>query len=369
MSTEKKDVLQTVLFHEHERLGAVMTDFSGWQLPVYYTSIIKEHLSTRKAAGVFDISHMGEILVTGGRAREFLQYMMTNDLERLKPGRCFYSAMCNEQGGTVDDCFIYMFDVERFWIIVNAANIQKDFAWLQTHAGEYHIAIHDLSSRLSKIDVQGPLSADLLQRLTAHDLNRVNRFDVFTAPVADRNCTLSRSGYTAEDGFEIYCDNRDAAIIWNALLTEETRAVPVGLGARDTLRIEACYSLYGHELNDTTSPVEAGIGWVVREKESAYIGKDILLTQKKQGTQRILVAFRMIDKGIPRAGYPLFCEGKECGTVSSGCYAPTLGLPVGLGFVPVKLAAADTIVQVKIRERLYNAQVVQKPFYQYKGVM
>jgi len=365
---EKNKLKTTQLALEHEKLSAVMTDFAGWQLPVYYTSIIREHQHTRSAASIFDISHMGEIMVTGSEAEVFLQYIMTNDIVRLKPGTCFYSVMCYEQGGTVDDCFVYMFSPEHYWIVVNAANIQKDLAWLNEHTKQFDVTICDLSSRLSKIDLQGPLSEKILQKLTQYALADVKRFAIFKAEVADTPCTISRSGYTGEDGFEIYCENKDAVRIWNSLLQCDKRVQPAGLGARDTLRIESCYSLYGHELNNDISPVEAGIGWVVREKPNNFLGKNTLLIQKKQGTARSLIAFKMIDKAIPRSGYDIYIQDKLNGLVSSGGYSPTFTTSVGLGFVPSAYAKVNTIIQIKIREKLYNAQLVQKPFYKYKGV-
>ncbi len=364
---KNEQLLKTVLFAEHEKLGAVMTVFAGWSLPVYYTNIIAEHLHTRKAAGIFDISHMSEIQVDGGGARDFLQSVMTNDLDRLRAGACFYSIMCNERGGTVDDCFIYMFSPERFWVIVNAANSKKDLDWLKAHAAGFGVEINDLSSELAKIDLQGPFSGPILQTLTPHPLDREKRFNLFEARIADLPCTLSRSGYTGEDGFEIYTENKNAVSLWNALLDSDPRVKPVGLGARDTLRIEACYSLYGHELTEDISPVEAGIGWVVREKQAPFPGKAELLRQKQQGAARTLIAFKMQDKAIPRSGYGIFAGDRLRGTVSSGCYAPAFGVPLGLGFVSPEFAAPDTPIRINIRNTLHDALVVRRPFYTYKG--
>jgi aminomethyltransferase len=344
-----------------------MTGFAGWSLPVYYTSIIAEHLHTRAAAGIFDISHMGELQVSGKGAHAFLQSVMSNDLDRLQAGRCFYSAMCNERGGTVDDCFIYEFTPENFWVIVNAANIRKDFDWLESHTAGFEVEVDDLSAGLAKIDLQGPLSGTILQNLTPHPLARVKRFDVFKALITDLPCTISRSGYTGEDGFEIYTENNNAAPLWNALLESDRRVKPVGLGARDTLRIEACYSLYGHELTEDISPVEAGIGWVVREKKASFPGKAELLRQKKQGTARTLVAFKMLDRAIPRPDYEIYASERPCGTVSSGCYAPGFKIPLGMGFVPAGSAAPDTTIRIKIRDKFHDAHIVRRPFYIYKG--
>lgn len=365
---EKDKLKTTQLYSEHKKLAAVMTEFSDWQLPVYYTSIIREHEHTRNAASIFDISHMGEIQVSGTGARDFLQFIMTNDLERLKPRTCFYSAMCYEHGGTVDDCFVYMFTPERYWIVVNAANIRKDLEWLNTHTKKFDVRISDLSARLAKIDLQGPLAENILQKLTQTPLSHIKRFAVFETQAAETPCTVSRSGYTGEDGFEIYCRNKDVIGIWNSLLRCDERVKPAGLGARDTLRLESCYSLYGHEVDDTTSPVEAGIGWVVREKPTDFLGKEKLLMQKKQGTDRSLIAFMMKDKAVPRSGYDMYIQGSHRGTVSSGCYSPTLKKCIGLGFVPSVHAEVNTIIQIKIRDKLYDAELVKKPFYTYKGV-
>jgi aminomethyltransferase len=360
--------MRTPLADEHQKLAAVMTDFSGWYLPVYYTTIIQEHLHTRKAASIFDISHMGEIEVKGREAVSFLQYVMTNDLSRLPPYTCFYSAMCYEHGGSVDDCFVYQFSPDRFWVIVNAANIKKDTAWLKKHSGKYDVFIDDLSSEIAKIDLQGPLSQEILQKLTDYPLSSIKRFSIFQAEIAGFSCTISRSGYTGEDGFEIYFSNKDAVPLWQAFLSCDERVKPAGLGARDTLRTEACYSLYGHELSDSISPVEAGIGWVVRDKTEEYLGKEILLKQKREGTPRSLIALQMLDKGIPRSGYEIYLEGKVGGFVSSGCYSPTFSKSIALGFVPSQKAQAHTLLEIKIRDKFYQAQIVQKPFYHYKGV-
>jgi glycine cleavage system T protein len=364
---KNNELKTTHLSTEHQKLSAVMIDFAGWQLPVYYTSIIREHEHTRRDASIFDISHMGEILVTGDNAARFLQYIMTNNLARLKPNTCFYSAMCYEHGGTVDDCFVYMFTPDHYWIVVNAANILKDLAWLEEHAKQFNVSVSDLSPSISKIDLQGPLAEFILQQLTRKNLSPVKRFSVFKSAVADSPCTISRSGYTGEDGFEIYCENKDVVRIWDALLQSDKRVQPAGLGARDTLRIEACYSLYGHELDEDISPVEAGIGWVVREKSSEYIGKNILIRQKKQGTDRKLMAFTMSDRGIARSGYEIYSGDTHVGTVSSGCYSPTLSTSIGLGFITTAHALVNSTIKIKIREKYYQAKLVNKPFYSYKG--
>jgi glycine dehydrogenase subunit 1 len=364
---KNSELKTTHLAAEHQKLSAVMTEFAGWQLPVYYTSIIREHEHTRNAVSIFDISHMGEILVTGNEAGNFLQYIMTNDLKRLKPHTCFYSVMCYEHGGTVDDCFVYMFTPEHYWIVANAANIQKDLAWLNKHAKQFDVTISDLSPHLSKVDLQGPLAEHILQKLTQENLSLVERFSVCKTEVADSPCTVSRSGYTGEDGFEIYCENKNVVRIWNSLLQSDKRVQPAGLGTRDTLRIESCYSLYGHELNEDISPVEAGIGWVVREKSTAYLGKNILVQQKKQGTDRTLTAFIMSEKGIARSGYALYIQDKHIGVVSSGCYSPTFTTSIGLGFVSSVHAEVNTTIRIKIREKFYEAKLVKKPFYYYKG--
>jgi aminomethyltransferase len=372
MEKEKELLLKTPLVLFHEQLGARMVDFAGWFLPVQYTSIIDEHRQTRTKAGLFDVSHMGEFEVRGAQAGVFLQSLLTNDITRLQPQHCHYTLICNGQGGTVDDCIVYQFSREHYWVVVNASNIAKNFAWFKAHSGRFDVQINDLSAVTAKIDIQGPLAALILSPLVESPLMTLQRFTFVETrfrALEPVKVLVSRTGYTGEDGFEIFMPWEAAGEIWNRLLGSAPDLEPVGLGARDTLRIEACLPLYGHELDEATSPVEAGLGWAVREKAEAYPGKEVLLQQKREGTGKQLYAFEMTDRIVPRPGYPLFFKDAQVGMVTSGCFSPIFNKSLGLGYISLKpaLKAGDKI-QISIRDNFYEATIVNKPFYKYKGV-
>ncbi|MHA2392670.1 MAG: glycine cleavage system aminomethyltransferase GcvT [Promethearchaeota archaeon] len=353
---------KTPLYDFHVKLGARIVDFAGWQMPVLYESIIKEHGAVRSYAGVFDISHMGEFLVKGKDAIPFLQYIMINDLELLEVSKGQYSCMCYENGTVVDDVFYYEESEDLLRIIVNASNIDKDFRWLKDHIGRYEVQLQDVSTERCRLAFQGPKSNELLQPLMDIELSEIKRFYFSHCSLDGIPIFLARTGYTGEKGFEISFNRNSAEKIWERLL--ETGASPCGLGARDSLRLEACYSLYGHEISDSITPIEAGLSWLAKPKEGIdYIGKPILMEQKSKGTERVLVGLNLIDRGIIRENYKIFKDGIEIGFVTSGGYSPTLKKTIGLGLVKNRFKEVGTEIEIEIRGKLLKGNVVSTPFY------
>ena len=353
---------RTPLYEIHQNLGARMVNFSGWLMPVQYESIIKEHEAVRSNAGLFDISHMGEFLLSGKDVFPFLQYIMINDLNLLEESKGQYSCMCYENGTVVDDVFYYEESKDLFRIIVNAGNIQKDFQWLKDQIKGKDVKIQNLTSSRSRLAFQGPKSDDLLQPLINIDLSEIKRFYFKHCKLNDVPIFLAKTGYTGERGFELSFEKDYSKILWNELL--KTGASPAGLGARDSLRLEASYSLYGHEISDTITPIEAGLNWLVKPKEGIdYIGKDILMKQKSDGTERTLVGLNLLDKGIIRQNYKIFKNSKEIGYVTSGGYSPTLKKTIGLGLVKTPYKEVGTELEIQIRSKLLKGIIVSTPFY------
>lgn len=362
MSKEVNDIKKTALYEIHLKHGARMVSFAGWKMPVQYESIIKEHEAVRSYAGIFDISHMGEFLLEGKDVIEFLQYIMINDLKLLEPSKGQYSCMCYENGTVVDDLVYYEENPERFRMIVNAANIEKDFQWLTDHLEEFDVKITNLSMKRSRIAFQGPKADENLQSLVDVDLSQINRFYFAHCNIQSNPIFIARTGYTGERGFEISFENKFAEKIWNSLLN--TGAIPAGLGARDSLRLEACYSLYGHEISNSITPVEAGLSWLVKPKEGIdYIGKEVLMKQKSEGTKRTIVGLNLVDKGIIREHYKIFKNGNNIGYVTSGGYSPTLKKTIGLGLVEKQHSEIGTKIEIEIRNKLLGGEIVTTPFY------
>jgi aminomethyltransferase len=362
MNSESTHNKKTPLYMTHLNLGARMVSFAGWMMPVQYESIIKEHETVRSNAGVFDISHMGEFILEGKDVIDFLQYMMINDLNLLEPSKGQYSCMCYENGTVVDDLVYYEETPERFRMIVNASNIEKDLKWLEDHIGNMDVKITNLSEKRTRVAFQGPNADNLLQPLVDVDLSKINRFYFTHCSIEEKPVFIARTGYTGEKGFEISFENEFAETIWNILIA--TGAKPAGLGARDSLRLEACYSLYGHEISDTISPIEAGLFWLVKPKEGIdYIGKKILLKQKSEGTDRVLVGLNLIDKGIIREKYKIFKNSDEIGFVTSGGYSPTLKKTIGLGLVKKQYKEVGTEINIEIRNKLLKGKIATTPFY------
>ena len=362
---------KTPLFDIHEKYGGKIIDFGGWALPVQYEGIIEEHRAVRTAAGLFDVSHMGEVRVSGPDVIAFVDYLLTNDLTGIEDNQIMYSPMCYPDGGTVDDLLTYRVSGEELLLVVNAANAQKDYEWIVENSGDFDVEIVDESPETAQLALQGPRANDILAKVVSIDPADVGFFRFLDeVDVAGHRALVSRTGYTGEDGFEIYCDPASAPGIYEALMSagEEFGLVPAGLGARDTLRFEATLPLYGQELGPDINPLEAKLGFAVKLDAGDFIGRDALVEAKEKGLAKRLVGFEMEDRGVPRTGYPIYDdEGEEVGHVSSGSYSPTLEKNVGLGFVPASMIKWGTRLQIGVRKRKLKAVVTKIPFYKREG--
>jgi aminomethyltransferase len=360
------ELKRTPLFEQYKNYGAKTIDFGGWDLPVQFSSIKNEHEAVRTKAGLFDVSHMGEVEVKGKQALSYLQKLMTNDVSKLVDGQAQYTAMCYEDGGTVDDLLIYRKSVDDYLLVINASNIDKDVTWMKQHMID-GVSLVNVSSNVAQIAIQGPLAEQILQKQTSYNLSSI-RFFRFAdeVNVAGVTTLVSRTGYTGEDGFELYCNGEEASKLWTTLLEagELEGLIPCGLGARDTLRFEAKLPLYGQELTKDISPLEAGIGFAVKvNKEADFIGKVALKKQKEEGLSRKLVGIEMIEKGIPRTGYEVFAKNQQVGFVTTGTQSPTLKKNVGLAIIDLDFTTIGTDVEVQVRKKRLKAKVVQTPFY------
>jgi len=358
---------KTPLNEVHRKLGARMVEFGGWDMPVQYSGVIDEHLAVRNAAGLFDVSHMGEVEVKGDGALAFVQELTTNDASKLVDGQVQYSAMCYPHGGVVDDVTLYRFGHEHYMFCVNASNTDKDFAWMEEvlQEGDYPgVTLRNVSELYAQLALQGPASDLILSRLTDVDLSGIAYYHFAEGAVAGVPAIISRTGYTGESGFEIYFSCDDAEKVWNAIMEAGASdgLVPIGLGARDTLRLEMKYALYGHELSEQISPLEAGLGWITKLEKPSFVGRDALLRQKEAGVPRRLIGFTMTESGIARAEYPVFAGDEEIGVVTSGTMSPTLRVGIGLALVKPEHAAVGTKLQVGIRNRKIGIEVVKTPF-------
>lgn len=372
------------LYAEH---GAKTVNFGGWEMPVQFSGIIQEHETVRTKAGIFDVSHMGEIVVRGSDADRYLQYVTTNDIATLGEGQAHYSFLCNPEGGVVDDLIVYKLKEKEYMLVVNAANVTKDLEWLEQHK-KGDVEIIDISEETALLALQGPLALRILQKLTDADLESLESFHFLSdvdirietrdqdTPGTGENTTtsekttikalVSRTGYTGEDGFELYVPAEHAIGLWKGLMKagENEGIIPVGLGARDTLRFEAKLPLYGQELSPQISPLEVGLGWFVKLDKGDFIGREALRKQKEAGVSRKLVGIEMIDRGIPRSHYPVYdAEDRKVGEVTSGTFSPTLKKNVGLALVDKSVSAIGTELWVEIRGKKLRAAVVQTPFY------
>ncbi len=361
---------KTPLYERHLSLGAKMIDFGGWLMPVQYTNVIEEHHATRTRAGLFDICHMGEIEVKGPQALALLQRVVSRNLEDQAVGQMKLCVLTNEQGGILDDLTVYRLENDHYMLVTNAASKDKDLQWLETRKkaeGFSGVEISDRTDELGKLDIQGPQAQAILQSLTEADLNALKYYNCLNTIVAGIPALVSRSGYTGEDGFVIYAAGERIGVAWDCLLAAGAGAglKPVGLGARDTLRLEAGMMLYGHEMDESVSPFEVTYGWVV-DLGKDFIGRDALSRQKKTGVSRKLVGFEMVDRGIARQGYKVLKYGREIGEVTSGTLSPTLNKAVGLAFVPVIYTEPETEIDILIRERPVRAKIVRLPFYNRK---
>ena len=360
MSTPLK---RTPLHDAHVNAGARMVPFGGWDMPVQYTGIIEEHRTVRAAVGLFDVSHMGEFEVEGPQALEALQSLTTNDASALEIGQVQYSALCYPDGGIVDDLTVYRLGTDRYMLTVNAGNIDKDWDWVTRHAPA--AAWRNVSAETALIAVQGPKAERLVGRLTDRDLSALGYYRCVPGTVAGVRALISRTGYTGEDGFELYVAAGDAARLWAALLDagREDGVAPIGLGARDTLRLEMRYALYGNDIDATTNPIEAGLGWIVKPAKGPFIGRDAIEKIRASGPARRLVGLEMAERAVARHGYPVFKDGERVGVITSGSYGPSVDRYIAMAYVATPHAAVGTDLSVEIRGQMKPARVVKTPFH------
>ena len=367
MAQTSADSLKTTpLNSRHRALGARLVDFSGWEMPVEYAGLSKEHLAVRKSAGLFDVSHMGEIEIAGDDALAAVQKVCTNNAEQLRMGEAQYSALLTEDGTVVDDVLVYKLADGHYMLVVNAGNLAKDFAWIREHiAGVGDAVAVNTSSRYALIAVQGPLAEQIVQRLTDVELHTIGYYTFATGEVSGVRATISRTGYTGEDGFELFVPPQSAPTVWDAvqLAGESDGLLPAGLGARDTLRLEAGMRLCGQDMNDTTTLIEAGLAWIVGWDKNDFIGKSALLRQREDGVTKKLIGFEVDERGIARHGYAVYAADEQIGTVTSGTHTPFLNKAIGMAYVPVKYAKVDSALSIGIRGRRVAAHVVKMPFY------
>ena len=360
---EAAPLKRTPLYALHRELGAKLIDFGGWEMPVQYEGILEEHRAVRERAGVFDVSHMGELEITGPGALDTLQRLTPNDVGRLADGRCHYSAFLTERGTFVDDLLVYRRGADSFLVVVNASNTDKDFLWASSRAGG-STRVENRSDAYALIAVQGPLAAVLVEKVAGEDPRDLAYYAFRTMRVQGEAALVSRTGYTGEDGFEIYLPPSGAENVFRALLDagRNDGVRPCGLGARDTLRLEAKMALYGNDIDDTVTPLEADLAWIVKMAKGDFIGRSALERQKGGGVPRRLVGFEMVDRGIARHGYPAHTASGD-GLVTSGTHSPTLGKPIGLALLPSAASAVGTEFSVDIRGRAARARIVETPFY------
>lgn len=352
------------LHEKHVALGAKMVSFGGFEMPVRYTSDVEEHMCVRQGVGIFDVSHMGEFLVTGPHALDLIQYVTSNDASQLSPGKVQYSCFPNDKGGIVDDLLVYKFDDEKYLLVVNASNIGKDWDWVKKH-NTFGAHMEDISKKTCLFAVQGPKAADALQSLTSVNLADMEYYTFEVATFANvKEVIISATGYTGAGGFEIYVPNEQAEPVFDAIMEagKHVGIKPIGLGARDTLRLEMGYNLYGNDIDDNTSPIEAGLGWITKFNKT-FVNSEELKKQKENGVAKKLVGFKMEERGIPRAHYPILDNaGNKIGEVTSGSISPLLNQGIGMGYVPAEFAKTGTEIGISIRDKSVKATVVKPPF-------
>ena len=360
---------KTPLNAAHRELGGKMVDFGGWDMPVQYPAgVIEEHMATRTRAGLFDVSHMGEIWVEGEDAIAFVNRLTTNDVTKLVDGQAHYSALTNDKGGIVDDLLVYRFDVDKLLLVVNAGTTDKDWDWITSHKQDENVTLINASADYCQIAIQGPNAFGILQRLTETDLGSIKYYHFTMGYVDGVESIISRTGYTGEDGFEVYADAKSARQLWDKMLEtgdfgKENGILPAGLAARNTLRLESAMSLYGHELSDDITPLEANLGWITKLQKGEFTGRDAIAQKKEDGVTRRIVGFEMTQPGIARDGYDVYIGDKRVGYVTSGSPAPFLKKNIGLAFVPVEFANDGQEIKIDVRGKHLSAQVVPTPFY------
>lgn len=364
MSDQSAPLKRTPLHEIHVALGAKIVPFAGYEMPVQYPGgITAEHKAVREGCGMFDVSHMGEFWINGERAVDFVNFVTTNNVAALAVGQVQYSTILNDRGTIEDDCLVYRYS-DRVMMVVNASNAPKDFAHISRHAEQFGVTLHDATNEMTLLAVQGPKTAAILQPFTDVDLSTIAYYHFAEGIVAGQKAIVSRTGYTGEDGFELYITNDAAIPIWNALMATG-EITPAGLGARDTLRLEMGMALYGNDIDDTVTPLEANLAWLVKLAKGPFVGSDALAAQKASGVQKKLVGFTMQDRNFPRHGYPVFYDGLPSGIVCSGTMSPTLGIPIGTCYLPTEGAKEGTSFEVEIRGRRVPATVTKPPFYKH----
>jgi aminomethyltransferase len=363
--TDAENLKRTPLHDRHVALDAKVVPFAGFAMPVQYpTGITAEHRAVREAAGLFDVSHMGEFEVRGPDGLALVQKLTVNDASRIEVGQAQYSAMCLPDGGVIDDLLVYRF-ADHWMLVVNAANLDKDLAWIQEHVGDLQVDVEDRSDETALLALQGPAAREILRPLAEPDVDEIHYYRFVEGSVAGHKAVLSGTGYTGEDGFELYVPAEAAPAIWDALLAEgeEDGLIPTGLGARDSLRLEMGYALYGNDLDEEHTTLESGLGWITKLDKGDFIGRDALARQKEEGVTRRLVGLRLTERGFPRPGYGILSDGAQVGVVTSGTLSPSLGEGIAMGYVPMGLSQPDTEVEVEIRGRPTGAVVQRPPFY------
>lgn len=357
---------KTKINRAHYELKGKMVDFSGWDLPVQYSGLNEEHNAVRATGGIFDVSHMGEVFFEGKEALEAVNYITSNNVSKLKPGKIHYSGLLTEKGCFVDDLLVYFIEEGKYLLVVNAANLDKDFKWMKDKAGHFDVKITNASDEYSQIAIQGPESGKLLSEFTDADLDSMKYYTFVFGKVDGIDAIISRTGYTGEYGFEVYFkgDEEQAANLFLAFAERGKKygIIPAGLGARDTLRLEAGMALYGNDIDDSHTILEANLGWILKLKKGDFIGRDVLLKQKEEGIKRKLVGFELVDRGIARHGYPVFVDGEEVGEVTSGTFGPFVKKSIGMTYLPIDKTETGTEFQIGIRNKTVTAKVVEVPF-------
>ena len=355
----------TPLLDLHKELGAKLVPFAGWNMPIQFAGVLSEHTCVRERVGLFDVSHMGEIEVKGKDAKNFLQFLLSNNVEKMFDGSILYSLMCYETGGVVDDLLAYRFSENHYFLCVNASNSDKDYDWIARHASSFDVNIKNISSETSQLALQGPDAKNVLQSLCDISLDDLSYYNFRKGMVNNVESLISRTGYTGEDGFELYLSPEKVSEVFRSLM-EQGRSYgvqPIGLGARDTLRIEMGYPLYGNEIDNNPTPLDAGLGWVIKFDKGEFLGRGSLLKQKEQGSlRRKLVGLKLLTRGVPRAHYQVFKNGESVGEVTSGTFSPTLNTGVGLCYVSSEYSDIGNHLDVKIRDQLVATEVIQLPF-------
>ena len=355
---------KTPFYDIHIKLGAKMVPFAGFIMPLQYRSIIEEHRRVRTTVGIFDLTHMGEFEISGPESLDFLQKMTTNDVKRLEVMQIQYTTMCYEDGGIVDDFLVYRLQ-DKYMLVVNAANIEKDFAHLQNHLPDEAVELKNISHETALLAIQGPEAEKVLRKMADYDLSTLQFYWSAYAEVCGERILFSRTGYTGEDGFELYLPNELAPKFWEKAMEagREFGVEPIGLGARDSLRLEMKYALYGNDIDRTTTPLEAGLGWIVKLDSDDFFGKEALLKQKREGISRKLVAFQLKERGIPRQHCRILRDGKQIGEVTSGMFSPSLEIGIGLGYVPAEFSKIGESLEIDIRGKKVPAEIVKPPFW------